>query len=88
MGANQSSTPLPVSKEKLLLERLRALEIKTASDSEYVHVSSEKEPVPSAPLKAPWLSLSVSDVGKWERELLQDPKNRYIPPPLPLVNAL
>jgi hypothetical protein len=27
-------------------------------------------------LKAPWLSLSVSDVGKWEHELLQDSKNR------------
>lgn len=77
MGANQSSTPLPVSKEKLLLERLRALEIKTSADSEYVHVSSEKEPVSTSPLKAPWLSLSVSDVGRWERELLQDPKNRY-----------
>ena len=79
MGANQSSTPLPVSKEKLLLERLRAMEIKTSSDNEYVHVSSEKDPVPNTPLKAPWLSLSVSDVGEWEQELLQDPKNRYTP---------
>jgi hypothetical protein len=80
MGANQSSTSLSVSKEKLLLERLRALEIKTAADSEYVHVSTEKQPVPTSTLKAPWLSLSVSEVGRWERELLQDSKNRYAMP--------
>lgn len=75
MGANQSSAALPVSKEKLLLERLRALELK-ASDNEYVHVSSEKDPVKHTQFKAPWLSLSVSEVGRWEHELLQDPKNR------------
>lgn len=80
MGANQSSTPLPVSKEKLLLERLRALELRGTVDNEYVHISSEKEPVTKAQLKAPWISLSVSDVGKWEHELLQDPKNRYVLP--------
>ena len=76
MGANQSSNTLPVSKEKLLRERLRALELKTSADNEYVHVSNEKELVPVAPLKAPWLALSISEIGKWEYELLQDAKNR------------
>lgn len=81
MGANQSSTPLPVSKEKLLLERLRAMELRgSAVDNEYVHVSSEKETATTTHFKAPWISLSVSDVGKWEHELLQDPKNRYVLP--------
>lgn len=79
MGANQSSTPFPASKEKLLIERLRALELKDSTDNDYVHVStSEKAPTRDTPFKAPWISVSVSDVGKWEHELLQDPKNRLV----------
>jgi bleomycin hydrolase len=80
MGANQSTAALSVSKEKLLLDRLRALELKGSADNEYVHVSSEKEPVRNSNFKAPWVSLSVPDLGKWEYELLQDPKNRYTLP--------
>jgi bleomycin hydrolase len=80
MGANQSTAALSVSKEKLLLDRLRALELKGSADNEYVHVSSEKEPVRNSKFEAPWVSLSVPDLGKWEYELLQDPKNRYTLP--------
>jgi bleomycin hydrolase len=71
MGANQSKTPLV--NEKLVIERLRALEIEGEGDSEYVHVSEKSD---SYKYRAPWTSLSVSEVGHWERQLLQDPKNR------------
>ncbi|TAQ83317.1 hypothetical protein B7494_g8358 [Chlorociboria aeruginascens] len=75
MGANQSKAPLV--NEKLIVERLRALEIKDEADSEYIHVN-EKNPSRASQnhVKAPWASVSISDVGQWEHELLQDPKNR------------
>lgn len=74
MGANQSKTPLP--NEKLVIERLRAMEIKDQSD-DYVQVD-EKALAGSSKTKfrAPWTAVSVSEVEHWEHELLQDPKNR------------
>lgn len=74
MGANQSKTPLP--NEKLIIERLRALEVKDQSD-DYVQVD-EKALARSASInfKAPWTAVSVSEIEHWEHELLQDPKNR------------
>jgi hypothetical protein len=81
MGANQSKTPL--SNEKLVIERLRALEIKDQADNDYVHVDEKdvSKPIKSIRYKAPWTTLSVDEVEHWEHELLQDPKNRsvYIP---------
>jgi len=73
MGANQSKQPL--SNEKLVIERLRALEIKDQADNDYVHVN-EKEISKGLQYKAPWTSLSTHEVKHWEHELLQDPKNR------------
>jgi bleomycin hydrolase len=69
MGATQSKEP--IAGEKLLIERLRALEVR--DDNEYVHVD-EKE---TKKFKAPWTAVSVSDIEHWEHELFQDPKNRY-----------
>lgn len=76
MGANQSKTPL--ANEKLLIERLRALEIKDQADTDYVHIH-EKDIPSKRPFKSPWTNLSISDVAHWEHELLQDPKNRSVP---------
>jgi bleomycin hydrolase len=79
MGANQSKAPIP--NEKLLLERLRALELKDGfreQADDFVHIS-EKDAVASkkSGYKAPWKTLSVGELESWEHELLQDPKNRY-----------
>ncbi|KAE8454611.1 hypothetical protein EG329_000234 [Mollisiaceae sp. DMI_Dod_QoI] len=74
MGANQSKSPLP--NEKLVIERLRALEVKDQSDSEYVQVDEKALVGTSTQFKAPWTSLSTSELAHWEHELLQDPKNR------------
>ncbi|KUJ09414.1 putative cysteine proteinase 1, mitochondrial [Mollisia scopiformis] len=74
MGANQSKSPLP--NEKLVIERLRALEVKDQSDSEYVQVDEKALAASSTHFKAPWTSLSTSELEHWEHELLQDPKNR------------
>ncbi|RFU29599.1 hypothetical protein B7463_g6738, partial [Scytalidium lignicola] len=77
MGANQSKAP--IINEKLVIERLRALEVKgeVASDEEYVHVEkgahSSKSFDPS--LRSP-SSLSATRLEKWEHQLFQDPKNR------------
>lgn len=76
MGANQSKTPLP--NEKLVIERLRALE---GNDNEYVEVDEKALAGARKPFKAPWNALLASDVEQWEHELLQDPKNRSAPIP-------
>ncbi len=78
MGANQSKTPLP--NEKLVIERLRALEIKDHAE-DYVHVDEKAVAGPSkSHFKAPWTAVSVSEVEGWEHELLEDPKNRLASP--------
>ncbi len=75
MGANQSKTPL--QNEKLVIERLRAMEIKDQSD-DYVQVDEKALSGSSkSRSRAPWTAVSVSEVENWEHELLQDPKNRY-----------
>jgi len=76
MGANQSKTPLP--NEKLIVERLRALELKDQADSEFVLVDEKNGRVGAENFKAPWISLSVGDVKHWETELLRDSKNRFV----------
>ena len=73
MVANQSKTPL--LNEKLVIESLRALELKDAvMDDGFVHVDGKN--AFSKTYTAPWTNLSVSEVENWEHELLQDPKNR------------
>ncbi len=73
MGVNQSKSPLP--NEKLVIERLRALEVK---DDEYVQVDEKALVGASTGFKAPWTSLSTSELENWEHKLLQDPKNRLV----------
>jgi bleomycin hydrolase len=72
MGGTQST---PIASEKLLIERLRALEVK--DDNEYVHIDEKTVVGTKKEFKAPWTAVSVSDIGKWEHELFEDPKNRY-----------
>jgi bleomycin hydrolase len=74
MGGTQST---PIASEKLLIERLRALEVK--DDNEYVHVDEKAVVGIKKEFKAPWTAVSISDIGKWEHELFEDPKNRYKP---------
>lgn len=77
MGGTQSKEP--IAGEKLLIERLRALELKDQSDNDYVQVDEKAVAGTSKKFRAPWTAVSVSDVEHWEHELLQDPKNRYGP---------
>ncbi|KAH7311895.1 putative cysteine proteinase 1, mitochondrial [Rhexocercosporidium sp. MPI-PUGE-AT-0058] len=74
MGANQSTPSLP--NEKLVVERLRVMEIQEQSD-DYIQVD-EKALAGSSKTKfrAPWIAVSISEVEQWEHELLQDAKNR------------
>merc|ERR1712093_312394 len=74
MGANQSTSAL--SNEKLVIERLRAMEIKDQSE-DYIEVDEKALSGSSKTrFKAPWTAVSISEVGQWEHELLQDAKNR------------
>ena len=82
MGSNNSK-PAPPLNEKLLAERLRALQLKDEADNEFVHVN-EKDAQASREFQTPWASLCTSDIKQWEDELLDDPKNRSIPPLSPL----
>ena len=86
MGANQSKTP--IANEKLIIERLRALEIKDQSDNDYVQIDEKAVKGSKTHFRAPWSALSVPDVGQWEHELLQDPKNRHVSLPLVQCNKL
>jgi bleomycin hydrolase len=81
MGANQSKTPL--LNEKLVIERLRALEMKDGLDNDYVLLEKDGVQGSKKSFKAPWTNLSISEVEHWEHELLQDPKNRSQLPLLP-----
>jgi bleomycin hydrolase len=74
MGANQSKSPIP--NEKLVIEQLRALEVTDQSDSEYIQVDEKSVAALRGTFKAPWAAVSISEVGQWEQQLLQDPKNR------------
>jgi len=79
MGANQSRTPLAYEKQKLVIERLRELQIVDQADNEYVHVDEKAvDGTNKTKFKALWTSLAIEDVEKWEHELLQDPKNRSV----------
>ncbi len=80
MGANQSRGSHP--NEELLADRLRDLELKEAGyssgsdDNDHVQVNEKSATRSDMKFKAPWATLSTNDIGDWERELLQDPKNR------------
>ncbi len=74
MGSTQSTS---FASEKLSIERLRALDVK--DDNEYVHVDEKAVIDTKKEFKAPWAAVSVNDIGKWEHELFEDPKNRYRP---------
>jgi bleomycin hydrolase len=82
---NMGGQPSKVSQsqladEKLIIERLRALQTKESSsaDSEYVCIGNEKQ----RQYASSSAGLSISAIKHWEHELLQDPKNRYARSPL------
>jgi len=77
MGSQQSklSEP-PLVNEKLVIERLRAMQMKdqASEDVEYVHVDKNEKQSRKHVSKSPTVSVSLTE--KWEHELFQDPKNR------------
>lgn len=75
MGVNQSKSVIP--NEKLVIERLRALQVQDQVDQEYVQVDEKVWKGASSQFKAPWTALSTTELEHWEHELLTDPKNRY-----------
>jgi bleomycin hydrolase len=78
MGGNQSKvSQSQLASEKIIIERLQALQIKESSsaDSEYVCIDSNKKQRRHSSSSA---GLSVSIIKHWEHELLQDPKNRFV----------
>lgn len=84
MGAYQSKlSSEPTAYEKLVIDRLRALQLEEQNDGDYICVSrpdtnpvSEKTIVNINESRRPE-ALSVPLVGKWQETLLSDPKNRY-----------
>jgi hypothetical protein len=76
MGGQQSKiSEGRVAGEKLIIERLQALQMKDkiADNGEYVHIEGNekrRQYVSESP------GISVSTIKQWEHELLQDPKNR------------
>jgi hypothetical protein len=83
MGVPQSKER--IAADKLLIERLRALETKDQADNDYVHVDEKAVVGTPKEFKAPWTAVSASDIKHWEHELLQDPKNRPVSP-FPILN--
>lgn len=73
MGANSSKA---VSNEKLIIERLRSLEMR---DDEYFNVNEKSVPgISNMNFQTPWKQLSLSEIQFWEHQILQDPKNRQV----------
>lgn len=81
MGASYSKVHSPpLVNEKLVVERLRAMQVKDAEEVDsFVHVEKEKSGAEQA-WRHQETTLSTSDVGAWEAKLLADPKNRFVIP--------
>ena len=86
MGSQQSKPALEVAAhEKAVLERLRSmqLESKTGADEGYVYVDNgaealnEKASSRATPLMREAEDLSVEQLQEWQKQLLEDPKNRF-----------
>ncbi|KAI9869186.1 MAG: hypothetical protein M1830_005455, partial [Pleopsidium flavum] len=74
MGSAQSKMPEPAVGEKLA-ERLHALKVKESSrelEKGYVYIDGQDPPRYSPASQ----TVSISITEEWEKELLQDPKNR------------
>lgn len=78
MGAYQSKVSV---QEKVVIDRLRALQVEGGGDEDYVCVSKEAAPPVSEKTvvgsRQPE-ALSVPLVEKWQDTLLSDPKNRCV----------
>jgi bleomycin hydrolase len=81
MGNSQSNSSEAVA-QKTLVEQLTALQLKNRArqqelEKEYVHV----DVMESAPVdRGGSQTVSISAAEQWEKELLEDPKNRYESP--------
>jgi bleomycin hydrolase len=88
MGNSQSNSSEAVA-QKVLVEQLTALQLrnrvmKQEPEKEYVHVDLiEYAPVDRGGSQ----TVSISAAEQWEKELLEDPKNRYESPCLRLENS-
>jgi bleomycin hydrolase len=78
MGSNQSTQSDATINAKLLerLQTLRVNEDRAMTEKDgYVHVDSEAPPK-YTPLVRKQKDISASSIEQWEKELMQDPKNR------------
>jgi bleomycin hydrolase len=78
MGGSQSKvSQSQLANEKIIIERLQALQVKESSsaDREYVCIGDNEKQRQYASSSS---GLSVSTIKHWEHELLQDPKNRFV----------
>lgn len=75
MGSGQSKAE--VDQEKIIVDQLQAMSVnkQRAVEDAFVHIGSEKEEVRESRPQGE-MNLSTKDVFEWERQLLQDPKNR------------
>ncbi|KAF2003685.1 peptidase C1B, bleomycin hydrolase [Amniculicola lignicola CBS 123094] len=77
MGSAQSK-PSDAAIQAKLLERLQALRVKEdrpIDEKDYVYIEGSPRTRQSAPL-AHKQDVSMSAIGEWEKELMEDPKNR------------
>ncbi|KAF2199824.1 bleomycin hydrolase [Delitschia confertaspora ATCC 74209] len=81
MGAQQSKLPEPADREKVLerleaqLETLKLSHNTRVVDNEYVYLGGEAPPQ-YTPIIAHKQDISASTIQEWEKELMEDPKNR------------
>ncbi|OCK74597.1 bleomycin hydrolase [Lepidopterella palustris CBS 459.81] len=80
MGTSQSKIPEAAIHEKLV-ERLQALHLRNETeivDADYIYIKGEKGEAP--PKYTPGISykpdVSTTAIEEWEKELMEDPKNR------------
>lgn len=77
MGAHQSKPTAGAElDEKLIMQRVQALQLKSHEFQEDDYVQVEKGER-SSKYTSTSTGLSISGLERWEHELLQDPKNRY-----------
>jgi bleomycin hydrolase len=79
MGGQQSKVTIEsLPNEKLIIEQLKALQVRqrVSEDDEYVCIESNEKQKQKYVSKSS--SLSITTIETWEHELLQDPKNRSV----------
>ncbi|KAF2796939.1 peptidase C1B, bleomycin hydrolase [Melanomma pulvis-pyrius CBS 109.77] len=81
MGANQSR-PSDAAVQEKLIERLQALQIKDDNDRSmnekegYIYIDSDARAPKHTSIAAYKQDVSAAAISEWEKELMEDPKNR------------